>query len=141
MVPSMALQIRQREREGIVILDLSGPLTVGEPAARVREVLHGLLAADRKNVILNLRDVDYIDSTGLGAMVVCYTTLRKAGGALKLLHLNRRNIELLVLTKLSTVFEIFSDEQDAVNSFFPGRAIKRFDILSFLEQQSEPGDA
>lgn len=137
----MALQIRQREREGIVILDLSGPLTVGEPAARVREVLHGLLAADRKNVILNLRDVDYIDSTGLGAMVVCYTTLRKAGGALKLLHLNRRNIELLVLTKLSTVFEIFSDEQDAVNSFFPGRAIKRFDILSFLEQQSEPGDA
>lgn len=137
----MALEIRRREKEGIVILDLSGALTVGEPAARMREALQSLLAADRKNVILNLRDVDYIDSTGLGAMVVCYTTLRKAGGALKLLHLNRRNIELLVLTKLSTVFEIFSDEQDAVNSFFPGRAIKRFDILSFLEQQSEPGDA
>ncbi|MCS6953897.1 MAG: STAS domain-containing protein [Bryobacterales bacterium] len=137
----MALEIRQREKEGIVILDLSGPLTVGEPAARVRQVLHDLLAADRKNVILNLRDVDYIDSTGLGAMVVCYTTLRKAGGDLKLLNLNRRNIELLVLTKLSTVFEIFADEQDAVNSFFPDRAIQRFDILAFLQQQPEPGDA
>jgi anti-sigma B factor antagonist len=85
--------------------------------------------------------VDYIDSTGLGAMVVCYTTLRKSGGALKLLNLNRRNIELLVLTKLSTVFEIFSDEQDAVNSFFPDRAIQRFDILAFLERQQEQGDA
>lgn len=137
----MALEIRRREKEGVVILDLSGPLTVGEPASRVREALHDLLAQGRKNVVLNLQDVDYIDSTGLGAMVVCYTTLRKSGGALKLLNLNRRNIELLVLTKLSTVFEIFSDEQDAVNSFFPDRAIQRFDILAFLERQQEQGDA
>ncbi len=137
----MALEIRRREKEGVVILDLIGPLTVGEPASRLREVLHDLLAQGRKNVLLNLREVDYIDSTGLGAMVVCYTTLRKAGGALKLLNLNRRNIELLVLTKLSTVFEIFSDEQDAVNSFFPDRAIQRFDILAFLERQQELGDA
>jgi anti-sigma B factor antagonist len=137
----MALEIRRREKEGVVILDLSGPLTVGEPASRIRQALHDLLAQGRKNVVLNLQEVDYIDSTGLGAMVVCYTTLRKAGGALKLLNLNRRNIELLVLTKLSTVFEIFSDEQDAVNSFFPDRAIQRFDILAFLERQQEQGDA
>ncbi len=137
----MALEIRRREKEGVVILDLSGPLTVGEAASRIRQALHDLLAEGRKNVVLNLQEVDYIDSTGLGAMVVCYTTLRKAGGALKLLNLNRRNIELLVLTKLSTVFEIFSDEQDAVNSFFPDRAIQRFDILAFLERQQEQGDA
>ena len=78
--------------------------------------------------------MDYIDSTGLGALVICFTTLRKAGGELKLLNLSRRNIELLVLTKLTTVFEIFSDEQDAVNSFFPDREIRRFDILEFVQK-------
>jgi anti-sigma B factor antagonist len=95
------------------------------------------MAQGQNNVILNLKDVDYIDSTGLGTMVICYTTLSKAGGNLKLVHLNRRNIELLLLTKLSTVFQIFADEQDAVNSFFPDREIKRFDILSFVQQQKE----
>ncbi len=93
------------------------------------------LAAGRRNVILNLQHVDYIDSTGLGSMVICFTTLKKAGGALKLVNPNKRNIELLLLTKLHTIFEVFSDEQDAVNSFFPDRDIKRFDILSFVQEQ------
>ncbi|HEV2689570.1 MAG TPA: anti-sigma factor antagonist, partial [Bryobacteraceae bacterium] len=75
--------------------------------------------------------------TGLGTMVICYTTLHKNGGGLKLVHLNRRNIELMLLTKLSTVFEIFGEEQDAVNSFFPEREIKHFDILSFVQQHKE----
>jgi len=70
-------------------------------------------------------------------MVICYTTLQKAGGTVKLLKLNKRNIELLLLTKLSTIFEIFGDEQDAINSFFPEREIKRFDILNFVQQQKE----
>ena len=69
--------------------------------------------------------------------MICYTTLQKANSTLKLLKLNRRNIELLLLTKLSTIFEIFGDEQDAINSFFPEREIKRFDILSFVQQQKE----
>jgi len=86
---------------------------------------------------LNLKEVDYIDSTGLGTMVICYTTLQKVGGNLKLLNLNRRNIELLLLTKLSTVFQIFGDEQDAINSFFPDREVKHFDILSFVKKQQE----
>jgi anti-sigma B factor antagonist len=131
----MPLTIRDREREGVVILDLKGRLTAGEETAVLREKLRAEAAAGRKNVILNLAEVDYIDSTGLGTLVICYTSLQKAGGALKLLNLNRRNIELLVLTKLSTVFELFNDEQDAVNSFFPGRRIQRFDILSFLQSQ------
>ncbi|MGE5570017.1 MAG: STAS domain-containing protein [Rhodospirillales bacterium] len=132
----MSLAIEQREREGIIIFDLKGRITVGEEATMLRERLRELAAAGARKFILNLEGVDYIDSTGLGTLVVCFTSLRKLGGKLKLQNLNRRNIELLVLTKLTTVFEIFNDEQDAVNSFFPGREIKRFDILSFVKEQA-----
>ena len=69
--------------------------------------------------------------------MISFTSLKKASGALKLLNLSRRNIELLVLTKLTTVFEIFDDEQDAVNSFFPNRQIRKFDILNFIKNQKE----
>lgn len=130
----MSFEISQTEREGIVILALKGRLTVGE-ASVVREKVTQLAAAGRINVIFDLAQVDYIDSTGLGSMVICFTTLKKAGGTLKLLNLNKRNIELLVLTKLHIVFEVFSEEQDAVNSFFPGRSVNRFDILSFVQEQ------
>ncbi|HSB15716.1 MAG TPA: STAS domain-containing protein [Bryobacteraceae bacterium] len=133
----MRLEIEQREKEGVVVLDVKGGLVVGDPASALRDKLRQLLADERHNVVLNLAGVDYIDSTGLGAMVVCFTSLRKAGGKLALLNLNRRQIELLVLTKLSTVFEIFDDEQAAVNSFFPDREIRRFDILSFVQQQQD----
>jgi anti-sigma B factor antagonist len=136
----MSLQIRQREREGIVILDLKGRLIVGEPCTILREKIQELLAAGSKQVVLNLAEVDYIDSTGLGSLVVSFTSVRKADGHLKLLSLTRRHLELLVLTKLETVFEIFEDEQNAVNSFFPDRKITRFDILSFVQQsQKEQG--
>ena len=133
----MALDIEQREREGIIILDLKGRLIVGEPVAALREKIRELCERSSANIILNMAGVDYIDSTGLGGLVISYTSLKKSGGQLKLLNLNRRNIELLVLTKLTTVFEVFDDEQDAVNSFFPNREIKRFDILSFVRQQEE----
>ncbi|HET8550338.1 MAG TPA: STAS domain-containing protein [Bryobacteraceae bacterium] len=133
----MSLAIAQRTKEGIVILDLKGRLVVGEPVAALREKIRQLAEAGSVNVTLNLEYVDYIDSTGLGCMVICYTTMQKAGGALKILNLSRRNIELLVLTKLSTVFEVFNDEQDAVNSFFPNREIRKFDILSFVQQQRD----
>ena len=132
-----SLEITRREREGVTILDLKGRLIVGEPSGKIREAINGEITWDRFRIILNLEHVDYIDSTGLGSMVICFTTLQKAGGKMKLLNLNKRNIELLLLTKLSTVFEIFNDEQDAVNSFFPERAIKRFDILNFVQQQEE----
>jgi len=130
------LDIQSRQKEGIAVLDLNGRLAVGA-ASGLREKVNEEMAQGRNSIILNLKDVDFIDSTGLGTMVICYTTLQKAGGNLKLLHLNRRNIELLLLTKLSTVFQIFADEQDAVNSFFPDREIKHFDILSFVQQHKE----
>ncbi|HLG97430.1 MAG TPA: STAS domain-containing protein [Bryobacteraceae bacterium] len=132
----MALDIHSREKEGIAILDLKGRLVVGD-ASLLREKVNEEAAAGHNNIVLNLADVDYIDSTGLGTMVICFTSLQKTGGALKLCNLNRRNIELLLLTKLSTVFHIFGEEQEAINSFFPEREIKHFDILSFVQQQKE----
>ena len=133
----MSLDIQQREHEGITILDLKGRITVGPEASALRERVASVTASGSKDIILNLAHVDYIDSTGLGALVMCATTQRKSGGALKLLNLNRRNIELLVMTKLATVFDLFTDEQDAINSFFPDRAIKTFDILNFVEQMKK----
>jgi anti-sigma B factor antagonist len=132
----MALDIQGREREGITILDLKGRLVVGD-SNLLREKVSEHSAGGKVNVALNLAEVDYIDSTGLGTMVICFTSLQKAGGALKLYSLNRRNIELLLLTKLSTVFQIFGDEQEAVNSFFPEREIKHFDILNFVKQHKD----
>jgi anti-sigma B factor antagonist len=133
----MSLDIEQSEREGIVLLYLNGRLIVGEPVTELRAKIASLSDSGQNNVVLNFTGVDYIDSTGLGGMVIGYTTLKKAGGALKLAGLNRRNLELLVLTKLSGVFETFEDDQTAVNSFFPGREIKKFDILSFVQGQEE----
>ena len=130
----MALEIKQREREGILILDLKGRITVGEEAGVLRAEFGKLTGA--ANVILNLQHVDYIDSTGLGALVLGYTSLRKRAGRLILENLSRRNIELLLFTKLTTVIEIFNDEQAAVNSFFPDREIQRFDILDFVKEQA-----
>ena len=133
----MSLDIQQREHEGIVILDLKSRITVGPEATALRDKVAAVTAAGSKNIILNLVHVDYIDSTGLGALVMCSTSQRKAGGALKLLNLNRRNIELLVMTKLATVFDLFTDEQDAVSSYYPDRKIKAFDILSFVQQMKK----
>ena len=133
----MALEIQQHEREGIQILELKGRITVGPEATALRDTIAQLNSAGNRNVVLNLSHVDYIDSTGLGAMVICVTTLRKNGGNMKLVNLNRRNIELLVMTKLATVFEILGDEQDAVNSYYPDRKINTFDILDFVKKMKE----
>jgi len=133
----MSLEIQQREHEGIVILDLKGRLTVGQEATTFRERMQKLVPTGHTSIILNMEQVDYVDSTGLGALVMCFTSVQKAGGKVKLLNLTRRSIELLVMTKLSTIFEIFGDEQDAINSFFPEREIKRFDILNFVKQMKE----
>jgi anti-sigma B factor antagonist len=133
----MPLEIEQKEREGVTILELKGRITMGPEASVLRERAAALAASGVRNIVLNMAGVDYIDSTGLGALVVCAISLRKAGGATKLVNVNRRNIELLVMTKLATVFEIFADEQDAVNSFYPDRKVRTFDILKFVQQMKE----
>ena len=133
----MAYEIQEHEREGITILDFKGRIAAGPEATALREKVAALTAAGKRNLVLNLAGVDYIDSTGLGALVVCVTGLRKLGGNMKLLNLNRRNIDFLVMTKLDTVFEVFTDEQDAVSSYYPDRKIKAFDILSFVQQMKK----
>jgi anti-sigma B factor antagonist len=135
----MSLEISESNREGVEILALKGRLTAGESTA-LREKVDQAIAAGHLNVIFDLTHVDYVDSTGLGGMVICYTTLKKQGGALKLVNPNKRNVELLALTKLYTIFEVFVDLQDAVNSFFPDREIKRFDILAFVQQQEQESE-
>jgi anti-sigma B factor antagonist len=133
----MALEITPREREGVTILDLKGRITMGPEATTLRENVSALNQQAGRNLVFNLGSVDYIDSTGLGALVMSSTSLRKNGGNVKLLNLNRRNIELLVMTKLATVFEIFTDEQDSVNSYYPDRKIKKFDILDFVQKMKK----
>jgi anti-sigma B factor antagonist len=133
----MPLEIHTKEREGVTIFDMKGRITVGPEATALREAVAAAVSGGIRQLVLNLAQVDFIDSTGLGAVVMCSTTMRKAGGSVKLLNLNRRNIELLVMTKLATVFETFTDETDAVNSFFPDRKLNQFDILSFVQQMKK----
>src|SRR3954447_2964191 len=133
----MSLEIEQKEREGITVLDMKGRITVGKEATALREKCAELAAAGQKNVVFDLEHVDFIDSTGLGALVICATTARKNGGNVKLLNLSKRNIELLVMTRLTTAFETFNDEQDAINSFYPDRKIKTFDILEFVQKMKQ----
>jgi anti-sigma B factor antagonist len=135
----MPLEVRQREVEQIQILDLRGRLVAGPEAMDLRRILAALPAEGKVNAILNLKHVDYIDSTGLGTLVIGHSILQKAGGAMKLLHISKRGAELMVITKLSTVFEMFDDEQAAIDSFFADREVHRFDILEFVKsQEKEP---
>jgi anti-sigma B factor antagonist len=133
----MSLEIAHRNREGIVLLDLKGRITLGAEASVFRAAFEKIADQHGARLILNMHAVDYVDSTGLGAMVMCATRIRNASGVAKLVNVNRRNIELLVMTKIDTIFEVFDDETDAINSFFPDREIKRFDILAFVQQLRE----
>jgi anti-sigma B factor antagonist len=133
----MPLQIQERTVEGIVILELDGRLVSGVDASGLQEQIAQLIGQDHTNILIDMEHVSFIDSTGLGIMVMAYSTVDKAKGHLKLLHLTKRHIELLLLTKLTTIFEIFNDEQEAINSFFPDREVKKFDILEFVQNQDE----
>lgn len=129
----MDLQLQQREKEGIQILDLHGHLIEGSAEARLRAFIVELTEARTVNVILNFAGVTEIDTDGVGAVVFCDGWLTRANGALRLLNVSSRHLDLMILTKLDTISEVFTDEQDAVNSFFPDRAGLRYDILEFVE--------
>lgn len=133
----MSLEISRREREGVILFDMKGRITIGDEATLFRAEVERVAAMPESRLLLNMLEVDYIDSTGLGALVLCATSLKRSNGAAKLVNVNRRNIELLVMTKIDAIFEVFEDEIDAINSFFPGREIKRFDILSFVQKMRD----
>lgn len=133
----MGLEIGHRELEGIEIVDLQGRLTFGDEDLQFRNDIDKLARTGKNRVVLNLAGVTDIDTTGLGTLLFALAKLRKAGGGLALVNLNPSHIELLVLAKLETVFEVFGDEQNAINSFFPGREIQRFDILEFVRSMPQ----
>lgn len=111
------MQIEERPTGDVMILDLAGKLTIGDGDELLRDKINSLLQQNKHRLLLNLAEVPYIDSAGLGEIVRTYTTVKNNGGDLKLLNLTKRIEDLLAITKLATVFESFDSEQDAVNSF------------------------
>ena len=111
------LRATYRETGDITVVDLGGRITLGDGSALLRKTIRQLLDERRSNIILNLADVDYIDSSGIGELVSAFTGVRNRGGNLKLLQLTKKVHDLLQLTKLFTVFEVYSDESTAVRSF------------------------
>ncbi len=112
-----SLRATPRESGMVSVVDVSGRITLGEGSALMRKMIRGLLEEGRTKILLNLGDVDYIDSSGIGELVSGYTAVKGRGGELKLLNLNRRVRDLLQLTRLYTVFDVHSDETTAVSSF------------------------
>lgn len=111
------MKIEMRTVRDVRILDCSGKITLGEGTMAVRNTVRDILKENGKKIILNLADVNYIDSSGIGELVSTYTTVTNAGGQLKLLSLTKKIHELLQITKLLTVFQVFDSEEAAVNSF------------------------
>jgi anti-sigma B factor antagonist len=101
----------------VEVVQINGRIELGEGSSAVREVVRDLLARGRKKILLNLADVEYIDSAGLGSLVSAFTSVRNDGGELKLIYLTKKVQDLLQMTKLYTVFEIFDDETTAIRSY------------------------
>ena len=113
----MALTIHSREVDGVTVLDPSGRITLGEGSVQIRDAIRDLISKGQKSILLNLGDVNYIDSSGLGELVSAFTTSKNQGADLKLLHLTKKVHDLLQLTKLYTVFDVKDDEASAIASF------------------------
>ncbi len=111
------MQIEERQVGEVMILDLKGKVTLGEGDEVLKDKINSLILQNKKRILLNLADVPYIDSAGLGEIVRTYTTVSRQGGQLKLVNLTKRITDLLMITKLLTVFETFDVEQDALKSF------------------------
>jgi anti-sigma B factor antagonist len=113
----MSMKFTTRQVDGVTILDLSGRITLGEGSVTLREAVHDALGKGSKYILLNLGNIDYIDSSGLGELVSAFTSVKNAGGELKLLQLTKKVHDLLQITKLYTVFDVSDDEASAVSSF------------------------
>jgi anti-sigma B factor antagonist len=111
------MQINEKEVNGITVLEIHGKILMGEGDIAIKKKIDELLAKNTKNVILDLSNVPYIDSSGLGELIRCYTTMRKANGTLKLANVTDRIVDLLTITKLITVFEYYKNVDDAIKSF------------------------
>jgi anti-sigma B factor antagonist len=112
---SMKATIRQVD--SVTVVDVSGRITLGEGCTQLRELIRDQLSKGNKNILLNLADVTYIDSSGIGELVSGYTGVSKQGGSLKLLNLTKKVHDLLQITKLYTVFDVYDDEAAAISGF------------------------
>ena len=117
----MQLKLSVRNVDGVTVVDCAGRIVFGEEASSLRETVKQAIAENQR-IVLNLGDVTYIDSGGLGTLVALYTTARSAGGAIKLASLTKRVDDLLQVTKLLTVFDVYDNEQQALDSFRKGEA-------------------
>jgi anti-sigma B factor antagonist len=113
----VTMKSSSRQIDGVIVLDLSGRITLGEGSVILRDTIRDLIGRGQKKILLNLGDVTYIDSSGIGELVSAFTTVRNQGGELKLLNLTKKVHDLLQITKLYTVFDIKDDEATAVRSF------------------------
>lgn len=113
----MPIKATWRDSGSVAVVDISGRITLGDGSALLRKTIRSLLDEGRMRILLNLGDVDYIDSSGIGELVSGFTTVKNRGGELKLLNLNKRVRDVLQLTKLYTVFDVYTDERTAIRSF------------------------
>jgi len=113
----VSMKASTRQVDGVTIVDLSGRITLGEGSVVLRDTIKDLLSKGQKKILLNLGDVSYIDSSGIGELVSAFTSVRNQGGELKLLHLTKKVHDLLQITKLYTVFDVKDDEAQAIAAF------------------------
>ena len=111
------LNINERQAGDVTVLDMSGKITIGEGSVSLRAAIRRLLEEGKKRILLNLAGVSYVDSSGIGELVSSYTAINKEGGQLKLLNLTQKIQDLLTITKLLTVFDVYDNEAEALNSF------------------------
>jgi anti-sigma B factor antagonist len=111
------LDIRERQAGDVTVLDMNGKVTIGEGSVALRSAIRRLLEEGKKKILLNLAGVGYIDSSGIGELVSSYTAINKENGQLKLLNLTQKLQDLLAITKLLTVFDVYENESDALNSY------------------------
>jgi len=135
------LELTQRDNQGITILDLKGRATLGPEDLELRERLISLLAAGTKNVILNFKHLTDIDTTSIGSLVFCARKYEESGGRIAFLNLAPAHAQIGEILKLSSVFQVYENEAEAVNSFFPDRTVPHYDLLEFIEHlESEKKD-
>jgi len=138
----MPIEISRKQVDGIDIVAPKGRLKIGPPVEALRNTFDDLLASGRKRIVVDLTDVDYIDSSALGCLVVAHSKFEQVEGSVILFGLSERNVELLVITKLATVFRTAPSELDAINMSYPERGTGKrgFDILNFVQEQTGKKD-
>ena len=131
------LEIHQRETQGVVILDLRGKLEMGRGDIALREYAENLLEQGNRQLILDLAQVSAVDTSGAGVLLFLFDQYRLQGGKLVLLKLDKVHAEIYEVARLEAVMEMYNDGVDAVNSFFPDRAVVHYDILDYIESHED----